>query len=70
MVDSKQKLSIAEIESLEGHYDNDGFYLLKEGGFYDPLGFHFNKDGFDAQGGRYDDAGIYCAPAKVPQRLR
>jgi hypothetical protein len=70
MVDSKQKLSISEIERLDGHYDKDGFYLLREGGFYDPLGFHFNKDGQDAQGGSYDEQGIYCAAAKVPQRLR
>jgi hypothetical protein len=48
MVDSKQKLSIVEIERLDGHYDKDGFYLLKDGSFYDPLGYYFNKDGLDA----------------------
>jgi len=61
MVDStitKQKLSVAEIEKLEGSYDKDGFFLLKAGGFYDPLGYYFNADGVDAQGVRYDEQGV------------
>ena len=32
-------------------------------GFYDPLGVFFDKNGFDADGGRYDDNGFYVAAA-------
>jgi len=49
---------------LEGHYDDDGFYLLDEGGFYDPDGFHYDKNGIDAIGGFYDSSGVYIAPKK------
>lgn len=67
MVDAfKPKLTKTEIEKLEGKYDEDGFYLLAAGGFYDPCGQYFNKDGYDEDGGRYDEAGYYI---KVPERL-
>lgn len=69
MVDAlafKNKLTKTEIEKLDGQYDDDGFYLLKAGGFYDPCGQYFNKDGYDEDGGRYDDNGFYI---KVPERL-
>jgi len=43
---------------------------LDEGGFIDPLGYYFDKDGFDSQGGRYDEKGVYfIARPPVPQRL-
>jgi hypothetical protein len=35
--------------------------MLKGGDFYDPLGYYFDKHGFDEQGGRYDDQGYYIA---------
>lgn len=56
------KLSNKEIEKLPGSYDNDGFYLLDEGGFYDPEGFYYDKNGIDAIGGFYDNSGVYIAP--------
>ena len=70
MVESKQNnsdknhsgvipLSKAEIEKLEGEYDQDDFYKLKDGSFYDPLGYYYNKDGIDAVGGYYDEEGFY-----------
>lgn len=43
-----------EIEANEGNYDNDGFYILKAGDFFDPEGFYFDKDGYDGIGGYYD----------------
>jgi hypothetical protein len=48
---------------LEGKFDEDDFYILKDGDFYDPLGYYFDKDGFDENGGRYDEQGYYipCA---------
>lgn len=54
---------------MDGHFDKDGFYLLNAGGYYDPLGYYFNKEGFDAQGGKYDESGVYVSAPKIPQRL-
>jgi len=59
-------LSKEAIEQLKGKYDEDGFYLLDEGGFYDPCGAYFDKDGRDAHYGFYDDSGVYV---KVPERI-
>ena len=47
---------------MKGKYDEDGFFILEEGGFYDPEGFYFDKSGFDGIGGYYDEAGQYVAP--------
>ncbi len=55
-----------EIKKLPGKFDKDQFYILDEGGFYDPLGKYFNKEGKDEKGGYYDDQGVYI---KVPTRL-
>lgn len=63
------KLAKGEIEQLAGQYDEDGFYLLEEGGFYDPAGFHYDKNGVDATGGFYDSSGIYIAPKKAAGTL-
>ena len=53
----------AEIESHEGEYDKDGFYLLTEGGYFDHLGYYFDKDGYNEIGGYYDPVmGIYISP--------
>ena len=55
------KLEKAEIEAKEGGaYDEDGFYILSaDKSFYDPLGYYFDKDGFDTVGGKYDEDGFY-----------
>ena len=63
------KLSKNEIEQLKGQYDSDGFYLLDDGGFYDPLGYYFDKDGLDKYGGRYDESGLYVPKLVPPIRL-
>ena len=59
------KLSLEEIKQKPGHFDKDGFYLLDEGGFFDPEGFHYDKDGVDAVGGFYDASGVYIAPRRA-----
>ena len=51
-----------EIEGNEGKYDDDGFYILPGGDFFDPEGFYFDKKGYDGIGGYYDEAGQYVAP--------
>lgn len=52
-----------EIEKEEGKYDDDGFYkLADEKGFYDPLGYYFNNEGYDEVGGYYDHYGLYIDP--------
>ena len=56
MLRSKEEI---EQLGLEGKFDEDGFYILKDGDFYDPLGYYFDKEGFDESGGRYDDQGYY-----------
>ena len=43
-----------EIQNRKGKYDEDGFYILEEGDFYDPNGYYFDIKGFDATGGSYD----------------
>jgi hypothetical protein len=47
-------------EVEEGHYDDDNFYVLKAGGYYDPDGYYFDKDGVDEYGGKYDVDGFYA----------
>ena len=66
---SLEKLSKEAIEALPGHYDEDGFYILEEGGFYDPAGFHYDRNGVDAIGGFYDNAGVYIAPQRAAGTL-
>lgn len=52
-----------EIQQRPGHYDNDGFYLLDAGGFFDDHGYLFDKDGFNSIGGFYDpENGEYISP--------
>lgn len=45
-----------------GNLDQDGFYILKDGSFYDPFGFYFDQNGLDEAGGKYDDEGYYVSP--------
>jgi len=56
------KLSKEEIEATHGAYDEDGFYILADKSFYDPLGYYFDSDGYDTVGGKYDDSGYYLHP--------
>lgn len=51
-----------EIETNAGKYDEDGFYILEGGDFFDPEGYYFDKQGYDGIGGYYDDAGQYVPP--------
>ena len=46
-----------EIEVNEGNYDDDGFYILPGGDFFDPEGYYFDTKGYDGIGGFYDDNG-------------
>ena len=64
------KLTHQEIQKLPGHFDDDGFYLLDEGGFYDTHGFHYDKNGVDAIGGFYDSSGVYIAPKRTAGSLQ
>ena len=48
-----------EIEVQDGSYDEDGFFNLADGGFYDPYGFFFDKLDMDENGGQYDQEGVY-----------
>jgi hypothetical protein len=57
-------MTFKEIQELKGYYDDDGFYLLDEGGFFDPEGFYYDKNGINAFGGFYDSAGFYVNPKK------
>lgn len=70
-VDATVPLSREEIEYLDGTYDDDGFYHLKEGGFYDPYGYYFDKDGKDAFGGKYDsNTGEYVPGAEYKEEYK
>ena len=46
-------------EEIEGHLDNDGFFITPNGSFWDPDYVYFNREGFDRHGGRYDEKGEY-----------
>ena len=44
---------------IEGHLDDDGFFITPNGSFWDPDYVYFNREGFDKHGGRYDEKGEY-----------
>ena len=46
-------------EEEGGFFDEFGFYITKDGKFWDPDGVFFNKNGFDKHGGFYDNQLIY-----------
>ena len=46
-------------EEIEGHYDDDGFFITPNGSFWDPDYVYFNREGLDKHGGKYDDNGEY-----------
>ena len=55
-------LSKEEIQKLDGQYDGDKFFILTDSSFYDPLGYFFDKEGFDGVGGTYGEDGYYIHP--------
>ena len=46
-------------EDIEGHYDDDGFFITPNGSFWDQDYVYFNREGFDRHGGKYDENGEY-----------
>ena len=47
------------------------FYILPNNqGFYDPKGVYFNSDGFNAEGGYYDEDGKYFPPKRDPAKKK
>ena len=57
--------SVEEIEKHEGKYDNDGFYILKDGDFFDPYGYYFDENGLDEVGGFYsNETNEYVQPSE------
>lgn len=57
--DGQPRFRREEIDVQDGKYDDDGFYHLEKGGFYDPYGFYFDEHQMDESGGQYDESGIY-----------
>jgi hypothetical protein len=55
----------SDFEKLKGRYDEDGFFILESGAYYDPFGFYFDSEGNDEAGGRYDDTGYYVSPFDI-----
>lgn len=46
------------------------FYILPDNqGYYDPQGVYFDADGFNADGGYYDEAGRYWPPRSQRKRV-
>ena len=39
-----------DIQKQKGIENPDGFYVLEEGGIYDPNGYYFDKKGFEPVG--------------------
>lgn len=58
-------------EEVEGgEYDDQGFYRLPDGDFYDPDGVYFNKEGKDKYGGYYDEEFNYIASKEYTDLLK
>lgn len=57
-----KQFSEEEIKAKQGKFDEDNFYILPDGDFYDNEGYYFDVEGFDELGGYYDDNGEYIAP--------
>lgn len=47
------------IEENGGGYDEQGFYVLPNGSFYDPYGYYFDEEGYDEMGGYYQEGRYY-----------
>ena len=62
MEDKKEEKKFVErewTEEIEGHLDDDGFFITPNGSFWDPDYVYFNREGFDKHGGKYDEKGEY-----------
>lgn len=46
-------------EEIDGHLDEDGFFITPNGSFWDPDYVYFNREGLDKHGGKYDEKGEY-----------
>ena len=58
------------MEAHSGKYDNDGFYLLPGGDFFDKYGYYFDTNGNDASGGYYHPkTGVYVAARSETARV-
>ena len=59
MEDKKEFIEREWNEQIEGHLDDDGFFVTPNGSFWDPDYVYFNHEGFDKHGGKYDEKGEY-----------
>ncbi|CDW85912.1 UNKNOWN [Stylonychia lemnae] len=50
----------------DGYYDSYGFYIIKNGSYYDPQGRFFDVDGYDETGGYYQ--GSKYIPGNLPPK--
>ena len=49
-----KKYTQQEIENNDGKYDDDGYYILPDGDYFDAEGYYYYVDGYDELGGYYD----------------
>ena len=58
-----KKYTDEEIEEYcqgdEAEYDEHGNYVLPDGSYFDKLRYFYDQDGYDEQGGYFDDNGNY-----------
>lgn len=58
-----KKLTKEEMKQLvdknEGKFDDDGFYILPDGSFYDKQGYIFDAEGYDEHGGYIENGKYY-----------
>ena len=59
MEDKKEFIEREWNEEIEGHLDDDGFFITPNGSFWDPDYVYFNREGLDKHGGKYDEKGEY-----------
>ncbi len=59
-----------DIEQHEGYYDEDGFYVMGDGSFYDPNGYYFDQEGYDEFGGYYENGYYVPGPDYAEEYYR
>lgn len=65
-----EAISKEEMEKMTGEYEDDGFYVLEAGGYYDLNGYYFDKDGYDAYGGYYENGYYVPGPEHAEEYYR